>query len=58
MLIYNIEEVLDMMKILYPFKKYIDSIDKTRTLKIENIFKVQNRNQLEEVYEFTGDFKM
>ena len=44
-----------MMKILYPFKKYIDSIDKTRTLKIENIFKVQNRNQLEEVYEFTGD---
>lgn len=47
MLIYNIEEVLDMMKILYPFIKYIDSIDKTRTLKIENIFKVQNKNQLE-----------
>ena len=43
------------MKILYPFIKYIDSIDKTRTLKIENIFKVQNKNQLEKVYEFTSD---
>ena len=55
MLIYKRKKVLDMMKILYPFIKYIDSIDKTRTLKIENIFKVQNKNQLEKVYEFTSD---